>query len=422
MKKTSMRLVAALGALALVAAACGSGVDFEEGALGSVTVESGEDIQIRSLQALSAGVEFLGVPNQRGVELAIIDFGAIEGHSVTIGTGLDDICSAEGGSQAAQTIVSDEDVVGVIGTSCSGAAQAAMPLISDAGLVMISSSNTSSVLTSDLTGVAGSDYHEGYYRTAHNDAFQGAAAATFVLENLGLTRVALIHDGDPYTNGLTKAFEKNFTEMGGTITVHTAVAPDDVDMGPVLAEVAASEPELLFFPIFPPAGIPLLQQAAGVDGMENVVMMGADGLSVEDFMALPESEGMYFSGPNTQFGPENKNEATGKTGEEFLAAYDAAYGEAPSADFWAHSYDATTMLLTAIAEVGVVDGDKLHIDRLALREALNATAGFGGIIGSITCDEFGDCGVPIIAVFQHNNLDDILASKANILYTYDPTG
>ena len=422
MKKTSMRLVAALGALALVAAACGSGVDFEEGALGSVTVESGEDIQIRSLQALSAGVEFLGVPNQRGVELAIIDFGAIEGHSVTIGTGLDDICSAEGGSQAAQTIVSDEDVVGVIGTSCSGAAQAAMPLISDAGLVMISSSNTSSVLTSDLTGTAGSDYHEGYYRTAHNDAFQGAAAATFVIENLGLTRVALIHDGDPYTNGLTKAFEKNFTEMGGTITVHTAVAADDVDMGPVLAEVAASNPELLFFPIFPPAGTPLLQQAASVDGMENVVMMGADGLSVEDFMALPESEGMYFSGPNTQFGPENKNEATGKTGEEFLAAYDAAYGEAPSADFWAHSYDATTMLLTAIAEVGVVDGDKLHIDRLALREALSATSGFGGIIGSITCDEFGDCGVPIIAVFQHNNLDDILASKANILYTYDPTG
>jgi branched-chain amino acid transport system substrate-binding protein len=421
MKKTSMRLVAALGALALVAAACGGGVDFEAGALGAVTVEDGEDIQIRSLNAISGDVAFLGIPNQRGIELAIEDYGAIEGHSVTIGTGLDDLCSADGGQQAANTIVADEQVVGVIGTSCSGAAQAAMPLISDAGMVMISPSNTSSVLTSDLTGTASSDYYAGYYRTAHNDAFQGAAAATFVSETLGLTRVALVHDGDPYTNGLTSAFEENFTEMGGTITVHTAVAKGDVDMGPLLAEIAASDPELLFFPIFPAEGIAILQQAGGTEGMENVVLMGADGLSVQNFMELPESLGMYFSGPNTQF-LSNANEATGKTGADFLADYESTYGEVPGADFWAHAYDATTMLLTAIEAVGVVDGDKLHIDRQALRDELSATSNFDGIIGSISCDEFGDCGVPVISIFQHDNLDDILASKTNILYTYDPTG
>ena len=417
--KKSMRFVAALGALALVAAACGGGVDFEAGPLGAVEVGPGEDIQIRSLNAITGDVAFLGVPNQRGVELAIVDYGPIEGHSVTIGTGLDDLCSAEGGQQAAQTIVADENVVGVIGTSCSGAAQAAMPLISEAGLVMISPSNTSGVLTSDLTGTPNSDWYPGYYRTAHNDAFQGAAAATFVSENLGFTRVALVHDGDPYTNGLTNAFEKNFTEMGGTIAVHTAVAKGDVDMGPILAEIAASDPELLFFPIFPAEGIPLLQQAGGTEGMDGVILMGADGLSVENFMNLPESLDMYFSGPNTQF-LENANEATGKTGADFLVDYNAAFGENPSADFWAHAYDATTMLLTAIEEVAVVDGDTLFIDRAQLREVLNATSGFGGIIGSITCDQFGDCGVPVISIFQHNNLDDHLASKTNILFTYEP--
>ena len=35
--------------------------------------------------------------------------------------------SADGGQAAAQTIVADQDVVGVIGTSCSGAATAASP-------------------------------------------------------------------------------------------------------------------------------------------------------------------------------------------------------------------------------------------------------------------------------------------------------
>ena len=98
---------------------------------------------------------FLGVPNQRGVELAVADYGPIGGHDVTIGTGLDDLCSADGGQAAAQTIVADEQVVGVIGTSCSGAATAASPLVSEAGMVMISGSNTSPALTSDLAGTAG---------------------------------------------------------------------------------------------------------------------------------------------------------------------------------------------------------------------------------------------------------------------------
>jgi len=173
-----------------------------DGSLGTVEVGSGEDIQIRSLNAISGDVAFLGIPNQRGVEMAIADYGSIGGHDVSMGTGLDDLCSADGGQAAAQTIVADESVVGVIGTSCSGAAAAAAPLISEANMVMISGSNTSPSLTSDLAGTAGSNNYPGYYRTAHNDLYQGAAAAGFAVEVLGVSSAAAIHDGDPYTQGL----------------------------------------------------------------------------------------------------------------------------------------------------------------------------------------------------------------------------
>ena len=71
-----------------------------------------------------------------------------------------------------------------MGTSCSGAATAAAPLITGAGMVLISGSNTSPALTSDLAGTAGSNWSEGYYRTAHNDLYQGAAAAKFAYEVL----------------------------------------------------------------------------------------------------------------------------------------------------------------------------------------------------------------------------------------------
>ena len=190
-----------------------------DGSLGEVRVEPGEEIQIRSLNAISGDVAFLGIPNQRAIDRALYgSAGKVHGFVVSMGTGLDDLCSADGGAAAAQTIVADEQVVGVIGTSCSGAAAAAAPLISEAGMVMISPSNTSPSLTSDLAGTAGSNNYPGYYRTAHNDLYQGAAAAGFAIDVLGVTTAAAIHDGDPYTQGLAQAFADAFEALGGTIT------------------------------------------------------------------------------------------------------------------------------------------------------------------------------------------------------------
>ncbi|RUA25841.1 MAG: branched-chain amino acid ABC transporter substrate-binding protein, partial [Actinobacteria bacterium] len=274
-----------------------------------VEVGPGEAIQIRSLNAISGDVAFLGIPNENGIRMAVADYGQIGGHDVEVGTGMDDLCSADGGQAAAQILVADQDVVGVIGTSCSGAATAASPLISAAGMVMISGSNTSPALTSDLAGTAGKNYHAGYYRTAHNDLYQGAAAANFALDVLGVSTAAAIHDGDPYTEGLATAFADAFKAGGGTITGFTAVNKGDSDMVPVLTEVAAGAPELLFFPIFQPEGDFIVQQAPTVSGLEDTVMMAADGLLNTNFLAVAESQGMYFSGPDVRYG-SNYNQST----------------------------------------------------------------------------------------------------------------
>ncbi|MGI9665823.1 MAG: branched-chain amino acid ABC transporter substrate-binding protein [Acidimicrobiia bacterium] len=391
----------------------------EPGPLGAIEVAAGEDIQIRTVQAITGDVAFLGVPNQRGVEIAINDFGPIKGHNVSIGTPLDDLCSAEGGQAAGQTVAADEQVVGSIATSCSGAAVAMAPLVAEAGQVMISPSNTSPALTSDLQGTAGDNYNAGYYRTAHNDLFQGAAVADFVYNELGLTKAAAIHDGDPYTNGLAAAFQAAFEELGGEVVAFTAVNKGDTDMVPVLTEVAAAEPEVLFYPIFMPEGGFIAQQSKTVAGFENITMIAADGLLTDNFMELKESEGTYFSGPNLDYG--NNTSETGQNAEGFLAAYDTEYGEAPSAAFWAHSYDAAVLLMSAIDSVAVELSDgSLFIDRQALRDALTATSNFGGIIGTLSCDEFGDCGAQRISVVHHLDSEDINAGKTNIVYEFTP--
>ena len=408
-------LAVLLAVLALVAA-CGE--SFEAGELGAVEVAEGEEIQIRSIGPITGDVAFLGVPNLRGVEMAVADYGPIEGWNVSIGTPMDGLCSPDGGQAAGQAIVADPQVVGVIGTACSGEAVAASPLISDAGMVMISPSNTSPALTSDMAGTAGTDYHVGYYRTAHNDLIQGRAVALFVRNELGLDVAAAIHDGDPYTNGLATAFKDAFEELGGTVPVFTAVNKGDTDMSAVLTEVAAGNPQAIFFPIFMPEGGFVVQQIGGIAGLEDVVLLSADALLVDNFMELPESEGIYLSGPDVRYG-DNTNSLTGRSASDVLAAYSQRYGEEPSAAFWAHSYDATAMLLQAIANVAVVDGDTIYIDRQALRDDLNALE-FDGLIGSVGCDEFGDCSPGLVTLVHHTNSSDIEAGKSNVVFSFAP--
>jgi branched-chain amino acid transport system substrate-binding protein len=276
-------------------------------------------------------------------------------------------------------------------------------------------------MTSDLAGTVAENYRPGYYRTAHNDLYQGRAAAEFMYNEQGITKAAGIHDGDPYTDGLATAFADAFVELGGEIVIYTAVQKGDTDMVPVLTEVAAAAPEAIFFPIFPPEGNYIAQQIGGVTGLEDVLLMGADGLLVDSFVSIAESEGVYFSGPDQRYGT-NTNAITGKTAEEVLATYNETFGEAPSAAFWAHSYDATVMLLDAINTVAVDDGSgNLTIDRQALRDQLNSVSGFEGLIGTLSCDEFGDCGATKITVVQKTAADQVVVADVlpNVVYEFE---
>ena len=426
--RRSLALRCAVLASALAAAACGGGGDtahapeadhLGDGSLGVVEVPAGGAVQIRSLNAITGDIAYLGIPNQRGVELAIADFGPIHGFPVDMGAGLDELCSGDGGQAAAQRIVADEDVVGVIGTSCSAAATAAAPLITGAAMVMIAPSNTSPLLTSDLRGNPGPNHSVGYYRTSNNGLFVGEAMARFVHNELGLASAAAIHDGDPYSQSIAQAFANSFEDLGGTVSAVTAVNKEDTDMVPVLTEIAAGAPEALFFPIFQPAGDFLAGQARSVAGLDGLVLLTDAALLIDGFMSLPQSEGIYFSGPDLRFGA-SANESTGKTADDLLAAYEDAYGEAPSAPYWAHAYDATTLLLEAVTAASEVEDDLLRIDRAGVRAYLNRVSGYRGIIGTIDCDDFGDCGSQKLTIIHHLDADEIEASKANIVFEFAP--
>ena len=373
--------------------------DFKPGPLGAVEIERGQPIEIHLLLSATV-VPSVSSAIRTAIEMAIKDFGSIHGRQVFI-EAHDELCSREGGRAVAEAVVANAQVVGVIGTLCSGAAVGASPVISEVGLSMISPSNTSPALTSDLFGNAGPDYHQGYYRVADNSLIDASIVAQFSHDELGLRTMVTIHDGDAYSKGISNAFAVAFREYGGTVPVIAQVAKGQTDMASVLGRFDEAGPDGVFISLFPAEATSFIKKLAQRNTMEGVTIISGTASFVTEFLALPESEGTYFTGPD--FGDSrNTNQATGRSYADVLAAFIATYGGPSTSPYWAHGYDATTLLLSAIKQIAVVDGgDTLYIDHAALRNALDGTVDFQGIIGTMTCDDFGDCGTGRSVVHLH---------------------
>jgi len=393
--KRTLLVLSTLVLAALALAACGGGAqEFTcEDPLGCVTYAPDEPIRIASALVISGPDAQLGLDSQYGVEVAMDLRGQVDGHDVEL-QAEDDGCNAEGGQAAGQKIVSDPSIIGVVGTSCSGAGVPMSKVISDAGYFMVSPSNTAPSLTDPDQA-----WNLGYLRTAHNDKVQGAAIADFAYNELGLTKAAAIHDGDPYTEGLANAFAQSFEALGGEIVAFTAVNKGDTDMRPVLTAVAAAgPPEFIYYPVFTAECAFLTKQAKEVAGLEDVVTAAADGcISDAAAEAIGDAgEGMYFSGPDISY--------TGSEYDTFKAKYQELFGTDTLSVFHAHAYDATNMIFNCIEDVGSLEDDgTLHIGRQAMRDCLYSTSGFQGITGSLTCDQYGDCADPKISVSQLTN-------------------
>jgi len=416
-----LSILALVGALTLVAAACGdddggetggtggtpatgAAVDCEADEFGCVEIAAGEPIQLASLLSISGETAFLGTDSNHGVELAI-DYldeafdatpGQLLGHDVTLQQE-DDLCSPEGGQAGATAIAANPDIVAVIGTTCSGSALGvADTILGDKGILLFSPSNTNPGLTSEEA------HQPFYFRTAHNDRIQGAIVADFVYNELGLTTAATINDESPYADGLAAAFRANFEDLGGTITDTEQVTSTDTDLGPVFTNIAATEPEVVYGPNFDPVCSLSYTQGSGILA-KGTVQIGSDGCLVSSF---PETVGDPIAGADyyASLPDVTAYESGDFYKNEYLPAYTDQYGK-PTAGFNAHAFDATSILFDAIEAVAVDDGSgNLTISRTALRDAVQSTTDYQGMVGVLTCTPLGDCATAVsIGVYEYDH-------------------
>ena len=347
---------------------------------GCAVIPQGQTIKIGLAAPLTGGDSSFGIDAKNAALLAVADAEPFEGFQFEL-VAEDDQGLPEGGAAVANKLVADPTVVAIAGHLFSGATAAAMPIYEEACIPMMSQSATNP----DLTTLGSSVFN----RIPFTDAMQGTAAAEFIYNNLGIRKIAVLHDGGDYGKGLANIVKERFEELGGEVVAFEGITTKEADYTPILTTIAAKEPELIYFGGYTQDGSVLANQMK-TTGLENAVFFGCDGTYGKDFLdrAGANAEGSYHA--ITKIPPET--EAKKKFDEAYKATYGVAAGEL-SPYSW-NSYDVTTILIEKVKEVAFVGEDgALYVPRGALVEAVRNLKDYVGISGTYTCNEVGECNV-----------------------------
>ena len=339
------------------------------------------------------GIAPLGEDVQRGVEIAHTESPTLRAGTNEYEIRLDiqdSQCNAEGGVATATRFTSDPSIVAVIGPMCSSACTSAAPIFDAAGYATISPTCAAAELTrGGFTS---------FNRTISSASIQGSHAAHYVFYDMGIRRVATLHDGSAFAESIASVFTETFTALGGEIAAADAVTVGDTQFQALLSEIAEAEPELLYFSGFPAEAARLLQQRYDV-GLEEIPFFGASAWNGDEVLELAgeAAEGAIATAPIAVSATAEQGAAL----DAFLATFAATYGAAPVTPFPTNYYDAYRMLHAVVSAVAQIDEDgNLRIDRAELAAALRRYGPVTALNGTLACDGTGECIVSPTGIFQ----------------------
>ena len=201
-----------------------------------------EDIKIGVILGFTGPLESITPAMGAGAELAMAEVsesGALlEGATVTSVRGDSTCIDAGAATTAAERLITSDGVNAIMGADCSGVTGAILANVALAnGTVMISPSATSPGLsTAEDNGL--------FFRTAPSDARQGVII-TNILQDRGVTEVALTYTNNDYGKGLSDSFISAFEAAGGSITINVAHEDGKADYASEVATLASAGGDIL---------------------------------------------------------------------------------------------------------------------------------------------------------------------------------
>ena len=312
----------------------------------------------------------------------------------------------------AEAFVASKIVIGVVGGYNSGCAQPQLRVLAGARggpLAMIGTSATYVGLTHAGPGTARGEpekYQPGgkrsFVRVVAADDVQGAASAVFA-KQVGVKRLFLLHDGDPYGFGIASSVRRAAAKLGIRIAGFEHWDPHARGYSDVARRVRRAMADAVFLggSVDNSNGSALVKDLRSVLG-ERVHILAPDGFTpISGFVrqAGPAAEGVTVS--FTAKPPERLRGA----GERFVAEFGKAIGRSVE-DYSVAAAQATEVLLDAIAKS---DGSRASVTANVFKNKIT-----NGILGSFSFDHNGDTTAGAVTIYR------VVGGKPAILTVITP--
>jgi len=353
-------------------------------------------VNLGGIFPMTGGSATYGISSKNAIDMVVEAFNAaggatVDGVKTTINyINEDDAGSPEVGASAAQKLINQDKVIGIIGGLMSKVSLAIAPIAQAASVPEIAPPSTAPQVT--LVG----DY---IFRACYIDSFQGAVMGDFAWNTLKVKTAAVLYDnGNDYNKGLAEYFKAAFEKNGGKVVAYEAFTDEatTVDFKAQLTKIKAAKPEFLYLPNYYASTALMLKQAREM-GL-NCQTGGGDGLDSPDLVKIGGAavEGLVFT---NGFSKDDPNPIV----QAFVTAYMTKYGVAADS-MAALSYDAAGLFLDAFKTAGSIKGSDI-------RDAMKNTS-FSGIGGVYKFDANRNP-IKSVAIIQIKNGQQVYLATVN---------
>jgi len=335
-----------LGALALVGA-----VSVFSFAPSLAQTPSGEPIVIGVPIPISGGSAEVGERSRRGAVLAMEEInakGGILGRPLKLDI-QDDKCDPAQGVSAVRKLMSQPEVVVLLGGACSSVVLAAMPIIK--GNIAFLTSQASSPAISKQSGAGGNEW---MFRTNPPDDFAATTLVDVMVNDHKKNKVVITAQNDEFGRGAADGFKNAVEKAGGSVVgLEYFPVQGPYDFSSIVTKFKARSPEAIIFAGTIESGVPLLKE------------LGTQSLKIPVYgRGLPLVEATFKAvGPALADGIHGADqwyaEVSAPASKEFADKFVKRWGEAPRFNAFA-MYEALDVAKAAITAAGSTDRTKIR--------------------------------------------------------------
>jgi branched-chain amino acid transport system substrate-binding protein len=308
----------------------------------------------------------------------------------------DDQADPKQGVAVAQMLISNPDVVGVVGHATTGASITAAAQYDQEKLVMVSPSATGSDLTEQGKKIV--------HRICARDDQQGSKAAIYAKNQLNIKTAYLMHDKQAYGQGLAEEVKKQFEKDGVQILGFEGVTAGEKDYSAVINQIVAANPEMVYFGgYYSDAGIIVKQ--AREKGFKGI-FMGGDGYDSADLVKIAGAD----NANNVVFTSTVGDVGATEDGKKWISDFESSTGNKVGI-FTSFGYDSMGVMLNGLEEAIKANGGKKP-SREQVMDAVHKTKDYKGKFVNVTFDDKGDNTFASVYVYKYENGQKVFIGEA----------